>query len=88
MSVQRLILRTLFFPVMLVTIGIIGLFGFMVLEPFQAALGGPPSSLGWGTPGGTVMTFASVGLVTLLLVIAIWYVAAPIRNDRRQQFRR
>lgn len=88
MSVQRLILRIVFFPVMLITIGAIALIGFGLIEPFQQSLSGPPSSLGWGAPGANVLTFGSVAFVTLMLVIAIWFISAPIRNDRRQQFGR
>jgi nitrate reductase NapE component len=88
MSAARLMLRIMFFPIIAVSVGLVGLFGFMVLEPFKQSLSGPPSSLGWGAPGADVMTFASVGVLALLMVLAVWFISAPIRRDKRQQFRR
>ena len=73
--------------VIVITIGVIGMFGFMVVEPFSAAFGDPPSSLGWGDPASTAVTFASVGFVGLFLVLVVWFISAPVRSDVRQQHR-
>lgn len=87
MSAATLILRIIVATTTLITVGTIGVFGFTVLEPFYAAFGDPPSSLQWGDPATTTIAFASFGIIGLLLVLTIWFISAPIRRDRRQQFR-
>lgn len=87
MSAAALILRIVFATVIVIVIGTIGVFGFTVIEPFYAAFGEPPSSLGWGSPASTTLLFAAIAILGLLLVVVIWLVAAPIRRDQRQQFR-
>lgn len=84
----RLILRIVMATVTVICVGAIGVLGFTVIEPFYQAFGEPPAALDWGTPASTTITFASVALLALLLVLVIWFVTAPIRHDRRQQFRR
>lgn len=87
MSAAALVLRIVFATVTVIVVGTIGVFGFTVIEPFHAAFGEPPAALGWGTPASTTLAFAATALVGLLLVLIIWLIAAPIRNDQRQQFR-
>lgn len=88
MSAASLILRGIFATLIVIVIGTVGVFGFTVVEPFYAAFGEPPSSLGWGSPAFNVLTFASFGFIGLFLVVIIWLVYAPIRQDQRQDFRR
>lgn len=89
MSAPAFILRIVMFPVMLLAVGAIAVFGYVgMIEPISNGLPGPPTSLGWSDPGGTTMLFASVALVALLLVIVIWFISAPIRADQRQEVRR
>lgn len=88
MSAPRFILRIVVFLVTLLTIGVIFVFGFQLIDPFYAAFGEPPGALGWGTPGNTTVVFAGIGMLGLMLVLIIWFVVAPVRQDRRQQFQR
>ena len=89
MSASRLILRLVFGTVMLICIGLILAFGFtQVVEPFSDSFGSPPASLGWGSPGATTVMFGAIGGIALLGFLIVWLVVAPIRRDRRQQFRR
>jgi len=87
MSAAALILRILVATVTVIVLGVVGVFGFMVIEPFHAAFGDPPASLGWDSPGGTVLAFTAAGFLGLALVLVIWLVVAPIRRDQRQEFR-
>jgi hypothetical protein len=88
MRAAELIALLIFGPVLLLTIGTIGVFGFVVVEPFSQSFGSPPASLGWGDPGGSVVVFASAGFIGLIVVILLWMVYSPIRSDRRQAYRR
>jgi len=88
MSGARLIIRIIMATITVIAVGSIGVIGFMVIEPFAFGLAGPPSALGWGDLTGTTLMFGSLGILGLLLVLILWFVYAPIRRDRRQQFRR
>ena len=87
MSAAALIMRIVIASVAVIAVGAIGVIGFMVIEPFYVAFGDPPSGLGWGSPGGGALTFASFGFIGLLITLVIWFVSAPIRNDQRQGYR-
>ena len=87
MSTASLIMRIVVASVAVIAVGVILVLGFTIIEPFYEAFGDPPASLGWGSPGSTAIAFASFGGVGLLLVIIVWFVAAPIQRDQRQQFR-
>jgi len=88
MSAAGLVLRIIVASVLVITIGTIAVFGFTVLEPFYSAFGEPPASLGWGSPALNTVTFAALGFLGLIVVLIVWFVSAPIRNDRRQGYRR
>lgn len=85
MSAAALIFRIILASIIAITVGVIGWIGFMILEPFSAAFGNPPSSLGWGT-GQSVLMFVSFAIIGLLIVLVVWFVVAPARRDARQQF--
>jgi len=87
MSARALILRIIVATLAVIVVGVIGVFGFIILEPFSQSFGSPPSSLGWGSLGAHTLTFAVAGIFGLILTIVIWLVYAPIRQDRRQQYR-
>lgn len=87
MSAASLVLRIVVATVAVLTLGTIFVFGFTVIEPFYFAFGEPPSGLGWGSPALNAITFASVGMLGMFLVLIIWVVYAPIRSDTRQQYR-
>lgn len=87
MSAAGLVLRIVVASVTVIAVGAIGVFGFVVIEPFFAAFSDAGSAVGWDSPASTVVAFASFGIIGLLLVLIIWLISAPIRNDRRQQIR-
>lgn len=86
MSAARLILRIIVATVTVLALGTIAVFSWTVIEPFEEAFSAP-ASLGWGDLGGTVLVFAGAAFLALMLVLVIWFVAAPIRRDVRQGFR-
>lgn len=89
MSAPRLVLRIVIATVTVIAVGTIAVFGYtQVIEPFAGALAGPPAALGWDDPGGTTTTMVVAAFLALLLVLVIWFISAPIRQDKRQQFRR
>lgn len=87
MSVAGHVIRIIVATITVIAVGAIGVLGFMVIEPFFLAFGEPPAALNWGTPASTTVMFASFGLLGLLLVLMIWVVYSPIRQDQRQQYR-
>lgn len=87
MSAAGLIVRIVFASVIIITLGVIAVFGFTIIEPFYTSFGDPPSSLDWGSPGSITLLFSSFGFIGLMLVLVIWLIVAPIREDRRQQIR-
>ena len=87
MSAAGLIVRIIVASITVLVVGAIAILGFTVMEPFFQSFGEPPASLDWGSPALRTMTFASFGFVGLILVLIIWFVYAPIRHDRRQQYR-
>jgi len=82
-----LVMRFMIAPVIFITIGVIALFGWQLIEPFAAAFGAP-ASLGWGDPGDTVLRFAALAVAAMLLFVIVWIIYSPIRTDQRQQIRR
>lgn len=88
MSVARLIVRIMVATVLVLAVGTTAVLGFgSVLEPLYKGFGEPAASLGWGTPGQAALEMAAVAFLGILLVIIIWFVAAPIKSDLRQEFR-
>lgn len=87
MSAAALVLRIVVATVTVIAVGTIGVFGFTVIEPFHAAFDKPPAALGWGDPATTTLAFTATAILGLLLVLVIWFIAAPIKRDQRQQFR-
>jgi len=81
-----LMLRIMFGVMGLLVVGTVAVFGLQFIEPIGGVLS-TPASLGWANPLDVVIRMFALGAVGLLLVIIIWLVAAPIRNDRRQTFR-
>lgn len=88
MSAASLVLRIVVATITVIALGAIAVYGYIgIVEPMYGAFGNPPASLGWGDPATTVVAFTVVGVMGLLLVLVIWFIAAPIRQDQRQQFR-
>ena len=88
MRAANLILSLIVGTVAVLTLGTIFVFGFQLLDPFAAAFGSPPASLGWEVGSLQILAFAGAGMVGLLAVLVIWLISGPIRSDRRQGFRR
>lgn len=86
MSAARLVLRLVVATVTVLALGLVGVVGFTLLEPFSQAFGSAPASLGWADSN--VLIFAGAAFLGLILVVIIWLVAAPIRTDVRQEFGR
>jgi hypothetical protein len=88
-SAAALVLRIIVSVVLLVVLGTAAAVSFTgALEPLAAAVGDPGASLGWGSPATDALTYGGSALVSILLVLILWTVFAPIKNDVRQQFRR
>lgn len=88
MSAARLILRLVVLTVAVIMVGLILVLGFTtMIEPFSQTFSAP-ASLGWGSPGSTVVMWAAIAGIAFLGFIVVYLIAAPIRNDRRQQFGR
>jgi hypothetical protein len=60
--------------------------GLPLLEAFSQQLGGGRPAVGWSDP--SIFSFFAAGFIGLLLVLVVWFVSAPIRKDKRQEFRR
>lgn len=88
MAVSDIFFRTPLWLVMIFGVGVIGAFGIQLIRPIVATTPAPPPELGWAVnPAGELMGWFTVGILLILAVITLWYVFAPIRTDRRQQFR-
>lgn len=88
MGAPELMIRTMVATISVIAVGAVGVIGYLgVVSPFRTSLPGPPSSLGWGDPGGVVGLFTMLAMLGLLLLIIVWYVSAPIRDDKRQERR-
>lgn len=57
--------------------------GITLIEPISKNLGSTPASLGW--PDVNFIFFMALGLIGLVIVVFIWLIVAPIRNDVRQE---
>ena len=86
MSSARLILRVIFATLTVVVLGGTLLIGLPLVEAFSQALGGGRAAVGWSDPG--IFSFFAAAFVGLFLVLIIWFVTAPIRRDKRQEFGR
>jgi len=87
MSAARLILRMVVLSVGIIMVGLILVFGFTLIEPFSQTFSAP-ASLGWDSPGSTVVMWSAIAGIAFLGFIVVYLITAPIRNDRRQQFGR
>lgn len=83
----RLIVRICWVTVLILIVGTMAVFGFQIIEPMYANFGEPPGWLGWGEPGAEALLFSSVGMLGVMLVLVLFVIFAPIREDIRQQTR-
>lgn len=84
-TIVRLIASTLFLIVLVFVVGV----GFTLADPiFNNVLDQTlMTDLGWGQPGLVVMLFMGMALIGLGLVVIIWWVVGPARDDVRQSVR-
>jgi len=63
--------------------------GYSLIEPIYTNTINPSlmTSLGWGAPQDVVMLFVALASAGLSIVVIIWWLVAPIREDVRQQQR-
>ncbi|WP_157884831.1 hypothetical protein [Halorubrum aethiopicum] len=86
MNAASAIFRIIGATVVIVVLGILGLFTLIaVVEPMFAAFGNPPADLGWGTPATTALETFVAGTVAMLLIVIAWFVFSPIKSDIRQR---
>jgi hypothetical protein len=90
MAAAQTVLRIIVYVVTVIVVGTTLVIGFLfVVEPFhQAGVGQTPAALGWGNIPSSMLGWTAAAGLSLLVVLVVWVVAAPIRSDKRQQFRR
>lgn len=84
-TIFKLIATVLFTLVLMFVMAV----GFTLMDPIYNNVIDTQlmSDLGWGAPQNVVMLFAGLGLIGLGLVVVIWWIASPIREDVRQEQR-
>lgn len=84
----RFIIRIMFASVGIVVIAMSSIIAYVFgVEPIFQALAGPPASLGWDNPGAKAMNWGVISLLGIALVFTLWFIFAPIQQDRRQEVR-
>jgi len=83
------IIKVVAAPIAVFAIIVVTGIGFQLMDPiyntvFDHSL---MAELGWGSPQDTVMRFAGLGFIGLILVVILWLVSSPIRKDQRQDQR-
>jgi len=79
------ILRIIGATLALVVIAFTTAVGYTLMDPISTQLGAP-SVAGWTDVN--FLYFASLGFIGLTLVVIVWLIVAPVRNDVRQDVRR
>lgn len=82
-AIVKLILSVLF---VLILVAVTGVFA-MLVEPILNGVIDTSlmSDLGWGSPFDVAVLFAALALIGLGLVMLIWWIVSPIRDDVRQE---
>lgn len=85
-TIIKLIGATVFLVVLLFVVAV----GFTLADPIynQVLDATLLSDLGWGNPGMVVMLFMGLSLIGLGIVVILWFIVSPIRDDVRQDQRR
>lgn len=81
-----LIMRLIVLGVAFLSVTVILLIGWQLIGPFATAFDGTNNPAGWPTPSG-VLPFVGVASLALPVVLFVWWWAAPVRADKRQQYR-
>lgn len=82
-SIVKLILTVLF---VLILVAVAGVFA-MLVEPILDGVidTGLMSDLGWGVPFDVLVLFAGIAMLALGVVVVLWWIVSPIRDDVRQE---
>jgi len=88
MGAPSYLLRVLVVTPVIVAVGVVFAFGFTsVLEPFANSFGGIGPQHGWGNLAIDTLGYGAFGGLFLMLVIILWFIFSPIREDVRQELR-
>lgn len=79
------VLRIIGAVLSLVIIFFVTSIGTTLIEPIARSLGAPAIG-SWSQLN--MMFFAALGLIGLVIVVIVWLIAAPVREDVRQDIRR
>lgn len=84
-TIFKLVGGTLTLVILIFVVGV----GFTLVDPIYNQVLDLPllSSLGWGDPGSIALLFMGLSLIGLGLVVIVWWIASPIRDDVRQDTR-
>jgi uncharacterized BrkB/YihY/UPF0761 family membrane protein len=82
-TILSVMFTILFVLVMVVITGVFVQVSGPVLE--NVVDGQLMTDLGWGVPGDTVLLFAALALIAMMLIIFIWWITKPVREDVRQE---
>lgn len=85
-TILKLIATVIFIPFLLFVMSI----GYTLMEPIYEHVvdAGLMTELSWGSPQDVVLLFVGLALIGLGLVVFIWWIVSPIRDDVRQDVRR
>lgn len=85
-TIIKLIATIVFTLFLLFVMGV----GYTLLDPIYNNVidPGQMADLGWGAPQDVVMLFAGLGMIGLGIVVLLWWIASPIRDDVRQEQQR
>lgn len=88
MSAAEFMLRMVVITVLALVVGVMAVMGFStIIEPFYGAFGEPSAALGWGEPGLAALRASAASFIGIFLVLVVYLLLAPIKNDVRQQVR-
>ena len=80
------VLRLVFGTMSIITVAFVAAVGYTVMDPIFAQRNTElMTGLGWGTPHETVMLFAGLAFIGISMVVILWWLVAPVRQDVRQQ---
>lgn len=84
-TILRLIGGTIFLVALLFIVAV----GFTLADPIynQVIDSTLMSDLGWGDPAMVAMLFMGLSLIGMGIVVIIWWIVSPIRDDVRQDTR-
>lgn len=81
-TIFKLVGGTLVLVILIFVVGV----GFTLVDPIynQVLDKTLMSDHGWGDPGAVALLFMGLSLIGIGLVVIVWWIASPIRDDVRQ----